>query len=63
MKLAKLCLNQAEKLLESIHENSPVDVRIEKARILTEAAKAEAMIEIGRELHDICLALEGLRRR
>ena len=60
MKLAREKLDQAEKLFVNVHKNSPVDIKLEAARVLVEAAKVEAMIEISGELDDISTALHHI---
>lgn len=60
MKLAREKLDQAEKLFVNVHKNSPVDIKLEAARVLVEAAKVEAMIEMGGELNDISTVLNNI---
>lgn len=42
-----------EKLIKFVHENSPLDIKLEAAKVLVEAAKVEEMIEQTEALQDL----------
>ena len=63
MKLVREYIEQAGSILGTVDCNSTsytMPLRLEKARVLAELAKAEAMIEIGGELKDISTALNNI---